>query len=181
MRLLVALAVASMCFCTEAPMAADTPVASEAELKAVFLFNFAKYVAWPATAFSNATAPITVGVVGVDPFGDNLRRMEGKMINGREFVVKHLASDSDWSGCQILFFSHSEAARTGEVLHQASALPILTVGEDEIFSRNGGIIKFVFKNGNVRLEIDLAAARKARLTISSRLLAVADLVKGKED
>jgi hypothetical protein len=64
-------------------------------------------------------------------------------------------------------------------LDKASALPILTVGEDEAFAQNGGIINFVLKNGNVRLEIDLAAAKKAGLTISSRLLAVADVVKGK--
>jgi hypothetical protein len=67
----------------------------------------------------------------------------------------------------------------GGILEKAGALPILTVGEDEPFARNGGIIHFVLKNGNVRLEIDLAAAKKAGLTISSRLLAVADVVKGK--
>ena len=163
-------------------MAAGTPAASEAQVKAVFLFNFAKYVEWPAAAFSNAAAPITIGVMGTDPFGDNLQRVvAGKTVNGRPFVIKHLASDSDLSGCQILYISASEAPRMGGILDKASALPILTAGEGEQFARNGGIINFVPKNGNVRLEIDLKAAKKAGLTISSRLLAVADVVKGKAD
>ncbi len=179
MKMLILATVALVLFRAETLIAADTPAASEAQLKAIFLFNFAKYVDWPAAAFTNDTAPILIGVVGTDPFGDNLRHIEGKTIHGRRFAVKHLASDSDLSGCQILFISDSEASRMREILNKAGALPILTVGEDEAFARNGGIINFVLKNGNVRLEIDLAAAKKAGLTISSRLLAVADVVKGK--
>jgi hypothetical protein len=67
------------------------------------------------------------------------------------------------------------------ILNKARSLPVLTVGEDAEFAQSGGIINFVLKNGNVRLEIDLAAARKAGLTIHSRLLTVADVVKGKAD
>jgi len=156
------------------------PPLTKYQVEAVFLFNFAKYVDWPAAAFPNANAPVTIGVLGTDPFGDKLPQVvEGKTINGRPFVIKYLAADSDVGGCQILFISHSESSRMKEILAGAGALPILTVGEDEPFAQNGGIINFVLKNENVRLEIDLAAARKAGLTISSRLLAVADVVKGK--
>jgi len=179
MGMLIPVTVALALFCADTLRAADTPAASEAQVKAVFLFNFAKYVDWPAAAFTNDTAPISIGVMGTDPFGDSLRLVEGKTIRGRRFAVKHLDSDSDLGGCQILFISDSEASRMREILNKAGALPILTVGEDEAFARNGGIINFVLKNGNIRLEIDLAAAKKAGLTISSRLLAVADVVKGK--
>ena len=179
MEMLISVTAALVLFCAETLIAADTPAASEAQLKAVFLFNFAKYVDWPAAAFTNDAAPISIGVMGTDPFGDSLRLVEGKTIRGLRFAIKHLDSDSDLSGCHILFISDSEASRMREILNKAGALPILTVGEDEAFARNGGIINFVLKNGNVRLEIDLAAARKAGLTISSRLLAVADVVKGK--
>jgi len=78
-----------------------------------------------------------------------------------------------------VFVSHSEASRMSGIMDKAGALPILTVGEDDSFARNGGIINFVLKNDKVRLEIDLAAAKKAGVTISSKLLAVADAVKGK--
>jgi len=152
------------------------------QVEAVFVLNFAKYVAWPAAAFTNATAPITIGVLGTDPFGDNLpHAVEGKTIDGRRFVIKHLAPSSELIGCQILFISDSEASRMGEILDRAGTLPILTVGEGELFARNGGIISFLLKNGNVRLEIDLTAAEKAGITISSRLLAVADVVKQKSN
>jgi hypothetical protein len=156
----------------------DEPLLTQYQVEAIFLFNFAKYVDWPAAAFPNATAPITIGVVGIDLFGDNLQHIiEGKTINGRSFIIKHLASDSDLGGCQILFISDSEASRMGEILDRAGTLPILTVGEDEEFAQNNGIINFVLKDGKVRLEIDLIAAKKNGLTISSRLLAVADVVK----
>jgi hypothetical protein len=158
------------------------PSLTKYQVEAIFLFNFAKYVDWPAATFPSGVAPITIGVMGVDPFGESLQRgVEGKKINGRSFVIKHLASDSDPAGCQVLFVCDSEAARMGGILDKASALPILTVGEGELFARNGGMINFVLKNGNVRLGIDLNAARKAGLTISSKLLAVADVVKGKSN
>ena len=180
--MLLAIFAATALFCPPMLLAADAPAASEAQVKAVFLFNFAKYVDWPAAAFPNDAAPITIGVVGTELVGENLRHyVEGKTVNGRSFAVKHLASDSDFSGCQILFISDSEASRMRGILEKASVSPILTVGEDEAFARNGGIIDFVLKNGNVRLAIDLGAAKKAGLTISSRLLAVADVVKRKEN
>jgi len=161
-------------------VAADSPAALEAQVKAVFLFNFAKYVDWPASVFPSTAAPITIGVVGTDPFGDNLQRIvEGKTINGHPFVIKHLAADAELAGCHILFISHSEAARMDGILSKTSAQPILTVGEDEQFTQNNGIIRFLLKDGKVRLEINLASANRAGLTISSRLLAVADVVRGK--
>jgi len=153
---------------------------TEYQVKALFLFNFTKYVEWPAGTFANAHAPITIGVLGRDKFDDNLlHAVEGKTVNGRTCVIKHLASGEDPGGCQILFVCDSEASQMAGIMAKAGPLPVLTVGEDEPFAQDGGIINFVLKNGNVRLEIDLAAAKKAGLTISSRLLAVADVVKGR--
>jgi hypothetical protein len=178
--ILIAGAVASALFCMTPIVVADTPVALEAQVKAAFLFNFTKYVDWPAAAFTNAAEPIVIGVMGADGFGDTLRHnVMGKTINGRPVVIKHLDSDLQISECQILFVSHSEASRTSAILDKAGAFPILSVGEDGQFMRYGGVINFVLRNGNVRLEINLIAARKAGLTISSRLLAVADTVEGK--
>lgn len=156
------------------------PTLTKHQVEAVFLLNFAKYADWPEAAFTNASAPIVIGVLGTDPFGDDLRRrVEGKTINGRSLIIKYLTAGAEISGCHILFVSDSEAARAEEILGRAGTLPILTVGEGEPFAQNGGIISFVLKNGKVRLEIDLVAARKAQVTLSSKLLAVADVVKGK--
>jgi hypothetical protein len=180
--ILVGVLVILMLFGADAPVAADAPPASEAQVKAVFLFNFAKYVDWPPTAFPSAAAPIVIGVLGDDPFGANLPHIvEGKIVNGHSFVIKHFAADSELNGCHILFICHSEAFRMEEILGKAGALPILTVGEDDQFAQDGGIISFVLKNGKVRLQINLTSAKKAGLSISSKLLAVADSVKGKSN
>jgi hypothetical protein len=154
----------------------------EYQVKALFLLNFTKYVEWPPTAFAASNTPVTIGVYGESKLSEALKNVvAGKSVGGRAIVVRQFENADDSSQCQILFVSDSEASRMRGILEKAGSLPILTVGEDEAFGRNGGIINFLLKNGSVRLEIDLAAARKAGLTISSRLLAVADVVKGKTD
>jgi hypothetical protein len=152
----------------------------ESQVKALYLLNFTKYVEWPPTVFAGSNTPITIGLYGESKLGEALKNVvAGKSNGSRTIAIRQIKSTDDFSQCQILFISDSEAARMRDILDKASAWPILTVGEDAAFAQNGGIINFVLKNGNVRLEIDLAAAKKAGLTISSRLLAVADLVKGK--
>jgi hypothetical protein len=153
---------------------------TEYHVKALFLYNFAKYVQWPDGVFPNSNAPITIGIVGDDNFGKDLpNAVEGKTVNGRGFVIKHLSATDDPAGCQILFISRSESSHVGQILANLAAQPVLTVGEDKAFSQNGGTINFVLMDGNVRLEINMDSADKAGLKISSRLLAVADTVKRK--
>jgi hypothetical protein len=151
----------------------------EYQVKALFLLNFTKYVDWPTNAFAASNTPVTIGIYGESKLGEALKRVvAGRSIGGRSIVIRQIENTEDASQCQILFISNA-ASRARGILDKASALPVLTVGEDAAFAQNGGIIDFVLKEGNVRLEIDLAAARKAGLTISSRLLAVADVVTGK--
>jgi len=155
---------------------------SEYQVKALFILNFTKYVDWPPQTLVGSNTPITIGIYGDSKLGEALRHvLAGKSAGGRAIVVRQIQSTNDYNQCQILFISHSAASRMSAILEKACAWPVLTVGEDAAFAQNGGIINFVLRNGNVRLEIDLAAARKAGLTISSRLLAVADVVKGKPD
>lgn len=168
-------------FQTAIPVAAQGNTLSEYQVKALFLYNFAKYIQWPPEAFPSSGSPITIGIVGNDNFGSDLPNMvNGKMVDGRPFVIKHLSANDDFQGCQILFISNSESANLGVIFGKVGTLPILTVGEDDSFLANGGIVNFVLKNGNVRLEINLVSSDKARLKISSRLLSVADTVKREE-
>jgi len=151
---------------------------SEYQVKALFLLNFVKYVDWPAEAMPGATTPIIIGILGQDNFDDNLTHaVEGKSINGREIIIKHLSAGEDPSGCAILFISSSENSRLGEILSKTGTLPILTVGESESFLGKGGIINFTLKEGKIHLEINLNVAQKVKLQISSKLLSVADAVK----
>jgi hypothetical protein len=155
---------------------------TEYQVKALCLLNFIKYVDWPPTAFGGSTTPITIGLYGESKLSAALNSaVTGKSVEGRTIIIRQIAGADDLSNCHILFISASESSRMPGILGKAGALPILTVGEDAAFAQNGGIINFVLKNGSVRLEIDLTAARKAGLTIHSRLLAVADVVKGKAE
>jgi len=167
-------------WCGLCPFSRADGALPEYQVKALFLLNFTKYVDWPPQVFAGSNTPITIGIYGESKLGEALQLVvAGKSVGGRTIVIRQLQSTDDSSQCQILFISESAASRTSGILDKTCALPILTVGEDATLAQHGGIINFVLKNGNVRLEIDLAAARKAGLTISSRLLAVADVVKGK--
>jgi YfiR/HmsC-like len=155
---------------------------TEYQVKALFLVNFIKYVDWPSEALASSNATITIGLCGESKLREALSAaVSGKGSGGRMIVIRQIEATNDFSSCQILFIGDSASSRMREILDKARSLPILTVGEDNAFAQNGGIINFVLKNGNVRLEVDLAAARQAGLTIHSRLLAVADVVKGKGD
>lgn len=155
---------------------------TEYKVKALFLFNFAKYVDWPAEIFPATNSPIIIGIVGKDKFGDELEHaVEGKRVNGHGFTIKHLAANDDLHVCQILFIADSEASQMKNILNKLDALPVLTVGEDKAFEENGGIIDFILKENRVRLEINLAAMNRAKLRISSKLLAVADVVREKQN
>jgi hypothetical protein len=151
----------------------------EYEVKALFLYNFAKYVAWPEDAFADAAAPLCIGVLGENQFGGALTTaVAGKSIDGRPIVVRQVGSDDDWGQCHILFISASENRRLIDILDQLGTRPILTVGESDRFMEHGGIINFASKGKHVRLQISSATASKARLKLSARLLSVADVVKG---
>jgi hypothetical protein len=152
----------------------------EYKVKALFLFNFAKYVDWPEAAFPTPGSPIIIGLIGQDNFKDELNRaVEGKIVNGRAIVVKRVSTDPEMNACHILFVSSSEKSRLDEILGKTRHWPVLTVGELAQFLAKGGIVNFTLKDEKIRLEIDLDSARQAGVRISSKLLSVAEFVKGK--
>ena len=152
---------------------------SEYELKAGFLYNFAKYVDWPEDAFDNPSAPFVVGIVGRDPFGEALARaLRGKQLEGRSFRIERFGTPADIGRCHVLFVPRAEAARTAEVLKAVEGKPVLTVGEDGAFPRAGGMVAVLVKNERAALEINREASERAGLVLDARLLRVATLVKG---
>jgi hypothetical protein len=161
--------------------AADSSDSSEYLIKAGFIFNFAKFVEWPATAFAQADSPIVIGILGTDPFGSIIDQIvQNKKIGARGFVVKRLKWGTDVKelrDCKILFVSASEKAHLDEVVQIVKGQPILTVGETPGFAERGGIIRFVLEDNRVRFEVNVEAAHQAELTISSRLLTLARIVQ----
>ena len=156
---------------------AQTAPASENQLKTVFLYNFTKYVGWPAQAFDGAGAPLAVCVLGADPFGvaldDTLR---GEMVNERKLSARRVARVDEVRGCQVLFISDSEAHELPAILNVLRGKPILTVGEMDQFAEKGGMIHLRKVENKIRLEINEESAARAGLKISSQLLKLARIV-----
>ena len=150
--------------------------ADEYKVKAAFLFNFPKFVEWPAQSFKGPADPIVIGVLGRNPFHDALPdALAGKKINGRSFQVREISDISQAAGCQILFVASSERKRALDLLSGITG--VLTVGETAKFADEGGVINFKIEAGNVRLQINLEAARRQRLHISAKLLSLAEIVE----
>jgi len=154
----------------------------EYDLKAAFLFNFAQFVDWPADAFPSPSTPITIGILGEDPFGRSLDEVVAQeTAHGRALVVRRYPAADRIDACHILFIAASEAGRMESVLAPLARRSILTVGETQEFTEHSGIITFGVKQHRLRLRINMAAARAARLTISSKLLRQSEIVGDKDD
>lgn len=160
----------------------DAQAVSEYQIKAVFLFNFAQFVDWPAGAFPGPTTPIVIGVVGEDPFGALLdRTVQGERINNRPIAARRFRRVEEVDLCHVLFISRSETARLDQVLARLQNRPILTVGEVDGFAFRGGMIGFVTENNKVRMRINADSAKAAGLVISSKLLRPATIVSAGRD
>jgi hypothetical protein len=160
-----------------ADLAAQTGPASEYHVKAVFLFNFAQFVEWPAEAFADPQAPIVIGILGDDPFGPFLdETVRGEHLGTRPFEIRRFQRVADIKTCHLLFISQSEADRVEEILANLKNRPILTVSDEDDFAERGGMIHFVTEKNRIRLKINLRAVQHANLTLSSKLLRVAELV-----
>jgi hypothetical protein len=175
--------VLAMCLAASLPPAstlrAQSVGTSEYDVKAAFLFHFAQFVEWPAETFKNADAPLTFCTIGEDPFRGRLdESVKGKFIGKRALVVRHMKEREQIGSCQVLFLSAAEKKKQAEYLSSANGHAVLTVGETENFTRQGGIIGFFLENNKVRFEINVETASKARLEISSRLLLLAKNVLG---
>lgn len=174
MVLLLLLVSTSGGMCTQA----QAQALDEYQVKAALLFNFIKFVEWPADAFSDDSAPIVVGVVGNDPFGGALdQAVNGKFIRGRQVVARRLRGDQDLRACHLLFISSSERKRLPQILASLSGASVLTLSEIRQANQPGGIINFILEADKVRFEINTGMAEQARLKISSKLLALARTVR----
>jgi hypothetical protein len=163
--------------CCSAPTPGECTSASEYEVKAAFLLNFAKFVDWPAAAFQDGGSPIVIGVLGDDPFGRSLdNTVADKKVKGRSIAVKRSKSLSELQSCQILFVSSSEKGRLTWIISETKGRPVLTVGDTPGFAGRGGVIDFIPRERTIGFEINQGAASKAGLSISSHLLRLAKIV-----
>ena len=145
---------------------------SEYQVKAVFVFNFVKFTDWPATTFTNGTAPIVIGIVGENPFGAALEEVvKAETISGHPFVLKQFQPGDDLSRCQVLFFSRRIKESLPALLATLKHKPVLTVSDCDAFCEQGGMVNLALAgSGTVHPEINPSAARIAGVQISSKLL-----------
>jgi len=147
---------------------------TEYQIKAAFLFNFAKFVEWPPAAFPDANSPIVIGVLGKNVFGTDLETtIRNKTVNNRPFRFETLDSVAQATNCHILFVSPSEKDNFPAIIAALHNASILTVSETDPFIKAGGMINFTIQDNKVRFQIDDEAAKKAGLKISSKLLTLA--------
>jgi hypothetical protein len=151
------------------------PKLSEYQVKAAYLYNFGRFVAWPAASTSGA---FTICVLGQSPFGDALEKVGAAgAIDGKAVVAKRLEHPEDTDDCRIVFISASEEGHLNQILTALGKTTVLTVSDLPQFTLRGGMIQFVADGTRVRFEVNLTAAASAGLTLSSELLKVAVAVR----
>jgi hypothetical protein len=163
------------------PAAAQPAAARESQLKAGYIYNFTRFVAWPDKAFGGSTDPLVIVVVGRDPFDGNLGRMlEGKNVGDHPIAVETFgrldAAELARSKYHVLFVSGSESGRLRDVLDSLRGRPILTVSDLPDFGVDGGMIGLYHDGGTLQFEINRGAADEAGLKLSSKMLGLARLV-----
>jgi hypothetical protein len=149
---------------------------TEYQVKAAYLYNFAKFVEWPAATFSGPSAPVIFGILGVDPFGKNIDALMGKTINGRNILVRRYHSLAEIQKCHVLFISASEHWHLGLILKSLSHSGMLLVSDMDSFASHGGMIGFIVTGRTIGFEVNVDAVTRAGITLHSRLMSMAVIV-----
>lgn len=172
MRHTLKIALLILIFCCAAiGYAAEKP--SEYQIKAAYLYNFAKFVRWPESAFSDQKAPLVIGVLGKNHFDGELTPLSLKTVRGRSIEIRYFETLQEIETCHMLYISTDEFKKRESILRGLITRPIVTVGESEQFADTGGIIQFVTIRNRLRFIINLNAARKHKIKIDAQLLSLA--------
>jgi hypothetical protein len=151
---------------------------TEVSLKGAFIFNFARFTEWPADTLPTAAA-VSACVVGDRAVGEALTRsVSGQKLNGKPIVVTIVEPTVMLPVCHFLYVSGVARGRMAEIVYALQDVPVLTVSDDDTFLKAGGMIQVFIESGKMRFRINPKSAKRARLQLSSRLLALADLVEG---
>jgi len=173
-RRTVAVLMVCLLFCCAA---AQVQHADEDQVKAAYLYNFAKFVDWPATSFSGADDPMLVCSIGDERLAEILQQtVRGKQARGRPIEARQVSSEGQFKPCHILLIAFRDSEHISQILRSVQSANVLTVGQSDEFTRLGGMINLVRNDNSLELEINLKAAEAAGLKISSRLLAVSRVV-----
>jgi hypothetical protein len=153
--------------------------AGEYEVKAAMLYNLTRFVEWPSSAYPDAQTQTVMCILGQDPFGGFLTSIVSEQMakGGRAVEIRRIRNDKGIHGCHVVYISSSERKSITEIFSNLKGSSVLTVGEMAQFAARGGMIQFSLEEKQVRFEINVDAASRAELKISSRLLMLARIVK----
>jgi len=166
-----------LAFVALAPGVDGAEAASEYQVKAVFLFNFTRFVEWPPQTFTTPGEPFVIGILGDDPFGTRIDDViRNERIGEHPLAVRRFHNAGEIGDCQMLFIGRSESSGFGQVVARLDHRPVLIVSEIEGSAEHGAMIQFATESSHVRLRINADAARGAGLVISSKLLHLAEIV-----
>jgi hypothetical protein len=157
-------------------------VTDEAQVKSMFVYNFLKFVEWPADASGGAKDPFVVLIIGEGATADATEHfLKSKMIGERPLVVRRRRWDQSLAGARAAFVVEQDAKKLRHILEAAAAAAVLTIGESESFTTRGGVIGLLVEDRKVRFDVDTSAAQSARLRVSSKLLALTRVVHSSSD
>jgi YfiR/HmsC-like len=177
-RSLICIVVGVLFLVHSSPAPAQSEGNNEYQVKLAFLYNFAQFVEWPADTFRDEGAPLAICVAGNNPFqGEIEKSLSGRTVAGHPVEVRRLNPDEDPNDCQMIFVRATEKKVVPRLLASSKGSSTLTVGEATGFAERGGIINFTREEDKLRFEVNLDAAAQTRLRISSKLLALARIVK----
>lgn len=167
--------------CVVQPLVFATEVRGESleySVKAAFIYNFAKFIEWPAGSFEEDD-PIVIGVLGRDSFTAVLdKTVAGKTVRERKIEVKPISSAEEALKCHILFIGETDIITMTGIIEDLDRTPVLTVSDLGKFAERGGMIQLEMDQGRVRFEINLAATERVGLKPSSQLLKLARIIQG---
>ncbi len=154
---------------------ADEAKASDYQVKAAYLYNFAKLAEWPAPSLASGPSVFVIGVAGGDAdfVGVLTGVVAGRVIAGRPVVVKRVSGLEEMLSCQLLFFRSSERKRTQAAIGTLERAAILLVGEDPSFLQNGGMINLILDNGKIQFEVNRDALDRGGIHFSPQTLTLA--------
>ena len=156
---------------------AQTNPLIEYPVKAAFLADFAQFIEWPRDAFQSEKGPFILCVFRHNPFGNALDEIvQGRKINNREVVARRIKELPDLKSCQLVFVSDRDDSALSEIISSLKGASALLVGESDDFAQRGGGIQFFLEGNRLRFAINMDALQRARLTASSKLLALAKIV-----
>lgn len=155
---------------------AQSKVSEEYHIKIAFIYNLARMVEWPENQFQPADQSFVICFLGEDSFEEAIDIIKDKKIRGQSLVFKKNIILKEVSECHIVFIDKSERARWPDILSNLADLPVLTIGDVETFSEQGGIINLLKHGNQIEVEVNLRVAKHAGFEISSRLLTLAKIV-----